>query len=174
MVKPMDFSLPDSTDSTDTDPKRTQLGPNTGPKGHKKEPKRSQNGTKTDPKRTQAIENGLDPIESGSHVIQTAPCQKSMVKPMDFSLPANPDITETGSKRTENGPKTDRKRTRNGPETDPKRNQTIENGPDRTESGSNAVFGGSMSGSNTFCRAKRESRESGNHRKPSQTIANRN
>ena len=119
MVKPMDSSLPESTDSTDTDPKRIQLRPNTGPKGPKKEPKRSQNGTKTDPKRTQAIENGADPIESGSHVIRTALCQKSMVKPMDFSLPAKPDITETVSKRTENGPKTNVKRTRNGSKTQP-------------------------------------------------------
>ena len=129
MVKPMDFSLPDSTDSTDTDPKRTHLGPSTGPKGPKKEPKRSQNGTKTDTKRTQAIENGLDPIESGSHVIQTAPCQKSMVKPMGFSLPANPDITETGSTRSQNRPKTDPKRTRNGSKTQP--NDRKRTGSDR-------------------------------------------
>ena len=135
MVKPMDFSLSDSTVSTDTDPKRTQLGPNTGPKESKKEPTRSPNETKTDPKRTQAIENGPDPIESGSHVIQTAPCQKSTVKPMDFSLPANPDITETGSKRTENGPKTDPKRTRNGSETQPNDRKRTGSDRIRVESG---------------------------------------
>ena len=120
----MDFSFPDSTDSTDTDPKRTQIGPNTDhPKGAKKEPKRSQNGAQTDTKRTQAIENGPDPIEFWFACDSDGSMSKINGKTNGFFSSSQSGHHRNGlktePKQTQNGPKTDPKRTRNGSKTQP-------------------------------------------------------